>query len=141
MNTWSRFGAWKGCIVEFLVEREGGREGEARTLVLSLEGWATLTCSSVRCLSGSHLDTDFHFLPALEHQLFTDLVIQSRSNREYPVHKIILNAEKINTDEQFLKSSFYGFSDEVTQTLLHYIYTRCLPPNLSPNTEAKTKSF
>ena len=22
-----RFGAWKGCIVEFLVEREGGREG------------------------------------------------------------------------------------------------------------------
>ena len=108
---------------------------------MSLEDWATLTCTSVRSLSGNQLDTDFHFLPALEHQLFTDLVIQSRSNRDYPVHKIILNAEKINTDEQFLKSSFYGFSDEVTQTLLHYIYTRCLPPNLSPSTAQQVLEF
>ena len=136
-----RFGAWKGCIVEFLVEREGGREGGPRTLILSLEGWATLTCTSLRSLSGDCLDTDFDFLPALEHQLFTDVVIQSRSNRKYPVHKIILNAEKINTDEQFLRSNFCGLSDEVTRTLLHFIYTQSLPPALSLSTAQQALEF
>jgi len=136
-----RFGAWKGCIVEFLVESDNGSHGGSCTMVLSLEGWATLTCTSLRCLSGRRLDTNFDFLPGLEHGHFTDLAIESRTNRQYPVHKIILNAEKINTDEQFLKSSFFGLSDDVTQALLHFIYSRCLSPSLSPHTAQQVLEF
>ena len=125
------------------MESDGGSPDHpgSRCLVLSLEGWATLTCTSLRALSGKKIHTEFHFLPALEHGLFTDLTIQSRSNKQYPVHKIILNAEKINTDEQFLKSCFYGFSDEVTQTLLHYLYSRCLPPHLTHHTAQQVLEF
>lgn len=136
-----RFGAWKGCIVEFLVENEGSCRGGGRVMVLRLEGWATLTCSSVRRQEAGRIDTEFHFLPGLEHGLFSDLVIESRSKMQYHVHKIILNAEKINTDEQFLRSSFYGFSDEVTQALLHYIYSRCLPPDLTLATAGQLIEF
>ena len=73
----------------------------------------------------------FHFLPALENGDFQDFAIQSRSGREFPVHKTILRAQKINIDERFLKSVFDGFSDDVTQTLLHFIYSQSLPDNLS----------
>ena len=52
-------------------------------------------------------------------------MIVSRSGKQFPVHKTILSAEKINTDETYLKSVFFGFSDEVTGCLLHYIYSRC----------------
>ena len=52
-------------------------------------------------------------------------MIVSRSGKQFPVHKTILSAEKINTDETYLKSVFFGFSDEVTSCLLHYIYSRC----------------
>ena len=46
------------------------------------------------------------------------------SGKEFPVHKTILSAEKINTDERYLETVFFGFSDEVTGTLLHYIYSQ-----------------
>ena len=46
------------------------------------------------------------------------------SGKEFPVHKSILSAEKINIDERYLETVFFGFSDEVTGTLLHYIYSQ-----------------
>ena len=53
------------------------------------------------------------------------LILSSHwSGKEFPVHKTILSAEKINTDEKYLETVFFGFSDEVTGTLLHYIYSQ-----------------
>ena len=85
----------------------------------------------MRKLAENKIDTSFHFLPALENGDFQDFFIQSRSGKEFPVHKTILRAQKINIDERFLKSVFDGFSDDVTQTLLHFIYSQSLPDNLS----------
>jgi len=138
-----RFGAWKGCIVEFLVDNEhsGAQNNFPRNMQLTLEGWCSMTCQSVRKLGDSKFDINFHFLPALDHGIFHDFTIESRSNRAYNVHKTILNTVKINTDEKFLTSSFFGFSDEVTLTLLHFIYSRCLPPNLTRQTAHEVIEF
>jgi len=140
-----RFGAWKGCIVEFFVDSEHGVTHTwafPRSMVLTLEGWCSLTCHSIRKLSDEKFDTTFHFLPALEFGMFNDFTIESRSGREYQVHKTVLQAEKINTaDDKLLKSCFYGFSDEVTRTFLHFVYARCLPPHLSPSTAQQVIEF
>jgi len=128
-----RFGAWKGCIVEFKVESEHGASNcnLPWNMRLIMEGWCALNCQNVRKLAENKIDTSFHFLPALENGDFQDFFIQSRSGKEFPVHKTILRAQKINIDERFLKSVFDGFSDDVTQTLLHFIYSQSLPDNLS----------
>ena len=138
-----RFGAWKGCIVEFLVDNDHGATQTSfpRNMQLTLEGWCSMTCQSVRKLGDAKFDTNFHFLPALDHGDFHDFTIESRSSRAYKVHKTILNTVKINTDEKFLRASFYGFSDEVTKTFLHFIYSRCLPPNLTQQTAHQVIEF
>ena len=139
-----RFGAWKGCIVEFLVEADhvgAGKNSFQKTMKLSLEGWAALSCQNVRKLGNVKFDTNFHFLPALENGDFHDFVIESRSNKKFNVHKTILSAQKIITDERYLRSCLFGFSDEVTQTLLHYIYSQSLPLNLSQATAVQVMDF
>ena len=139
-----RFGAWKGCIVEFLVENDdvgAGKTSFQKTMKLTLEGWASLSCQNVRKLGDAKFDTNFHFLPALENGDFHDFVIESRSNKKFYVHKTILSAEKIITDERYLRSCMFGFSDEVTQTLLHYIYSQSLPKELSQTTAVQVMDF
>ena len=132
-----RFGAWKGCIVEFSVEVDH----LPRSMRLILEGWCSFTCHNVKKLEEAKIDTSFHFLPALETGDFHDFIIKSRSGKEFPVHKTLLAAEKINTTETYLKSVLFGFSDEVTITLLHYLYSQSLPHNLSPATASQVIEF
>ena len=52
-----------------------------------------------------------------------------------------MSAEKINTDERYLETVFFGFSDEVTATLLHFIYSQSLPESLSPATAGQVMDF
>ena len=136
------------------MEYESGSLGPAPGLAggmrLVMEGWSSLMCQvspshmqsrgihfiskayeidlyslqNVRKLSDNKIDSSFHLLPALQTEEFHDFVIRSRSGKEFPVHKTILSAEKINTDERYLESVFFGFSDEVTGALLHYIYSQ-----------------
>ena len=105
-------------------------------MLLSFD-WTILILQNVRKLSDSKIDSSFHLIPALENGDFHDFVIRSRSGKEFPVHKTILSAEKINTDERYLETVFFGFSDEVTRTLLHFIYSQSLPENLSPATASQ----
>ena len=117
------------------------QQGLPRTMQLSLDGWCSLRCQNTRPAGPARIDSVFHFLPAMETGDFQDFEIKSRSNRAFKVHKSILKTEKINTDEQYLQSSFFGFSDEVTQTVLHFVYSRCLPSNLSKQTAQQVMDF
>ena len=139
-----RFGAWKGCIVEFMVETDyvgAGKSSFQKTMKLTLEGWATLSCQNLRKLGDIKFDTNFHFLPALENGDFHDFVIESRSKKKFHVHKTVLSAQRIITDERYLRSCLFGFSDEVTQALLHYIYSQSLPQDLSQATAQQVMEF
>ena len=95
----------------------------------------------MRKLEETKIDTSFHFLPALESGEFHDFIVKSRSGKEFRVHKSILGAEKLNTHETYLKSILFGFSDDVTATLLHYLYSQSLPENLSPAVASQVKEF
>ena len=59
----------------------------------------------------------------------------------FPVHKTILRAQKISIDEKYLKTVFFGFSDEVTATLLSFIYSQSLPENLNIATATQVIEF
>ena len=108
---------------------------------LNMEGWCALSCQNVRKIAENKIDSSFHFLPALDHEDFHDFVIEARSGKKFPVHKTILSAEKINTDEKYLKTVFDGYSDEVTTALLHFIYSQSLPENLTVFTANQVIQF
>jgi len=124
-------------------------------MLLTLEGWCSLSLVSLNnrgsaegerglgfCSDKEQRDTSFHFLGARDHTVFHDFIIRSRSGREYPVHKTILAGMRLNTaDDHLLRSSFDGFSDEVTESFLHFIYSHSLPPNLSSSTAEQVIQF
>ncbi|XP_066973665.1 uncharacterized protein [Macrobrachium rosenbergii] len=129
-RTLLRFAAYNGHIIEFRLDQPVMSRD---LMLLTYDGWFMLQCEK---LSSPDVvpDLPYSLLPALTDGYFHDVVITSRSGRKFEVHSIILKSSMPGMDW----TDLCGLEDSALETVLHYLYSCSLPPDLSPATAQKT---
>lgn len=134
-----RFGAYAGQVFEFRCDDIQHHE----TMTLLFENWCILNCIWVKNgFVDTHCNIPFTLLPALDEGYFSDLVVISDNDKAFSVHSIILQlhcANEILFDDA--TNPFNGLPENVLCTILHYMYTECLPNNLDVETAKSIIDF
>lgn len=121
------FGSEAGYVIEFKMELTGD------TLVLTYENWFMLQCNRMSYKDIKN-EPPFSFLNALDGSYFSDLVIVASNGKEFKVHKTILTLSNPHLDWNQNPPPLTGLKDSVLYTILHFMYSECLPASLSEET-------
>ncbi|GIY25110.1 BTB domain-containing protein [Caerostris darwini] len=124
------FGAFVGHVIEFQVDRP-----KDDIIQLTYEGWFILKCERVLNVNSKQFQlTPYSFLCALVEGYFSDLTICAKNGKEFKVHKTILKLgnSAINWDASPCPLS--NLPEDVLYTVLHYLYSECLPDPLDDET-------
>ncbi|XP_071544090.1 uncharacterized protein [Panulirus ornatus] len=129
-RTLLRFAAYNGHIIEFRLDQPVMSRD---LMLLTYDGWFMLQCEK---LSTPEIapDLPYSLLPALSDGYFSDVTITAKSGRKFEVHSIILESSMPNMDW----NSLCGMEDSVLETILHFLYSCCLPSTLTASTAQKT---
>ncbi|XP_061196240.1 uncharacterized protein LOC133204507 [Saccostrea echinata] len=119
------FGTCAEHVIEFKVETSED------LMLLTCERCCILQCQKIKS-EDVELDSSYCFMPALEEGFFSDLVIKSKSGREFKLHSVILNLSIPQHD--WNSSPLNGMADNILTTIFHYLYNECLPSGLSEDT-------
>ncbi|XP_054262009.1 uncharacterized protein LOC128985991 isoform X2 [Macrosteles quadrilineatus] len=126
-----RFGAYQGHIIEFRVDQPEAHD----QMLMICDGWCVLHCRRSSATEPSQTsDATFSLLPALEDGYFSDLTIASSNEKKFAVHTCILQLSAPELDWTSDPPPLSGLREDVLGTILHYLYTECLPANLSEGT-------
>lgn len=79
-------------------------------------------------------NTTFSLLPALEDGYFSDIALRAANNKEFKVHSCIVQLLGNDIPWQAEPPPFFGVSEEVLGTILHFLYAECLPDNMTEAT-------
>ncbi|CAG0914750.1 unnamed protein product [Notodromas monacha] len=86
--------------------------------------------------------TCFSLVPALEKGYFSDLcLVNATGDRKFDVHRCILESALPGTSWEDVASLLSSFPAEVLSTALHYVYSDCLPINLTETTAQQCLKF
>ncbi|XP_050698520.1 uncharacterized protein LOC126986418 isoform X2 [Eriocheir sinensis] len=129
-RTLLRFAAYNGHIIEFRLDQPVMSRD---LMLLTYDGWFMLQCEKLGTPDVSP-DLPYSLLPALHDGYFSDVTITAKSGRKFEVHSIILESSEPDMDWKCLE----GLDDPALETVLHYLYARCLPPTLTPDTARRT---
>ncbi|XP_045105619.1 uncharacterized protein LOC123501098 isoform X3 [Portunus trituberculatus] len=129
-RTLLRFAAYNGHIIEFRLDQPVMSRD---LMLLTYDGWFMLQCEKLGVPDVSP-DLPYSLLPALSDGYFSDITITAKSGRKFEVHSIILQSSVPDIEWKSLE----GMEDPALETVLHYLYTRCLPPTLTPETAQRT---
>lgn len=132
-----RFGEYAGHVLEFKCDQRKPKD----SLLLSSEGLYTLRCKRVNDDISQHS----HFIPfslviALEDGYFSDFVIKSSNNKEFKTHLLILNLIGHGINWKSANHPLSNLPEDVLGTILHFLYSECLPENLSDDTAKQVMS-
>nr|XP_022318373.1 uncharacterized protein LOC111121395 isoform X2 [Crassostrea virginica] len=119
------FGTCAEHVIEFKVETSDD------LMLLTCERCCILQCQKVKS-EEMELDSPYSFMPALEEGFFSDLIIRSKSGREFKLHSILLSLAV--PSHNWKLSPLNGMPDHVLTTLVHFLYNECLPAGLSEET-------
>ncbi|XP_047118625.1 uncharacterized protein LOC124799129 [Schistocerca piceifrons] len=123
-----RFGAYAGHVIEFRVDHPDGQD----TMVLTCDAWCMLRCKRVvESDPDPPGDAPFSLLPALEDGYFSDVSITASNGRIFAAHSCVLNLSAPGVD---WGRQLAGLPEDVLGTVLHYLYSECLPANLAEGT-------
>ncbi|XP_067013462.1 uncharacterized protein [Anabrus simplex] len=126
-----RFGAYAGHVIEFRVEQTEAQD----MMLLTCEGWCLLHCKRVaEAEPDPPVDSNFSLLPALEDGYFSDLSITASNNKQFAVHTSILQLSAPELDWSQQPPPLSGLPEDVLGTILHFLYSECLPANLAEHT-------
>ncbi|KAK8390170.1 hypothetical protein O3P69_013023 [Scylla paramamosain] len=129
-RTLLRFAAYNGHIIEFRLDQPVMSRD---LMLLTYDGWFMLQCEKLGVPDVSP-DLPYSLLPALNDGYFSDITITAKSGRKFEVHSIILQSSVPDIEWRCLE----GMEDPALETVLHYLYTRCLPSTLTPETAQRT---
>ncbi|XP_069165667.1 LOW QUALITY PROTEIN: uncharacterized protein [Procambarus clarkii] len=129
-RTLLRFAAYNGHIIEFRLDQPVMSRD---LMLLTYDGWFMLQCEK---LSTPEIapDLPYSLLPALSDGYFSDIIITAKSGRKFEVHSIVLESSMPSIEW----SSLCGVDDAALETILHYLYSCCLPSTLTVATAHKT---
>lgn len=119
------FGTCAEHVIEFKVKTSDD------LMLLTCERCCILQCQKMKS-EDVELDNPYCFTPALEEGFFSDVVIKSKSGREFKLHSILLNLAV--PGHNWRLSPLNGMPDNILSTVFHYLYKECLPPGLSEDT-------
>ncbi|KAK7869304.1 hypothetical protein R5R35_012870 [Gryllus longicercus] len=126
-----RFGAYAGHVIEFRVERPEAQD----VMILSCDGWCVLHCKRIaETEPDPPIDSTFSLLPALEDGYFSDLSITACNSKQFAVHTCILRLSAPELDWSSQPPPLSGLPEDVLGTILHFLYSECLPVNLAEQT-------
>ncbi|XP_037804297.1 uncharacterized protein LOC119598661 isoform X1 [Penaeus monodon] len=129
-RTLLRFAAYNGHIIEFRLDQPVMSRD---LMLLTYDGWFMLQCEKLSTPDVAP-DLPYSLLPALSDGYFSDVTITARSGRKFEVHSIVLECSLPGMDWQDLS----GLEDAVLETVLHYLYSCCLPASLTTATAQRT---
>ncbi|XP_042857277.1 uncharacterized protein LOC122243695 [Penaeus japonicus] len=129
-RTLLRFAAYNGHIIEFRLDQPVMSRD---LMLLTYDGWFMLQCEKLSTPDVAP-DLPYSLLPALSDGYFSDITITARSGRKFEVHSIVLECSLPGMDWQDLS----GLEDAVLETVLHYLYSCCLPASLTTATAQRT---
>ncbi|KAK9873149.1 hypothetical protein WA026_021382 [Henosepilachna vigintioctopunctata] len=131
-STCLRFGEYAGHVIEFKSDQRKPKD----TVILSSESFLyTLHCKRVpEEVSEDNYQVPFSLLTALEEGYFSDLVITSKNEKQFHTHSLVLKIVGPDIDWHSSVHPLSNLLEEVLGTILHYMYTECLPENLSEAT-------
>ncbi|XP_045474802.1 uncharacterized protein LOC123680773 [Harmonia axyridis] len=136
-SAWVRFGEYEGQIIEFESDQRKPKE----SVILKAEGLYTLHCKRVPDeISEDKYQVSFTLLPALEEGFFSDVTLISSNNKQFQAHSLILDVIGKGTNWHSKSHSLSNLDEDVLGTILHYMYTECLPENLNEETAQKVLS-
>ncbi|GFW08975.1 uncharacterized protein TNCV_3475222 [Trichonephila clavipes] len=114
------------------------------TIQLTYEGWCILQCERLQKAltlfqvlnvnSKQFQSTPYSFLCALVEGYFSDLTICANNGKEFKVHKTILKLGNSAIDWDILPCPLANLPEDVLYTILHYLYSECLPDPLDDET-------
>ncbi|GFY36985.1 BTB domain-containing protein [Trichonephila inaurata madagascariensis] len=124
------FGTFVGHVIEFQVDRP-----KDDTIQLTYEGWCILQCERVLNVNSKQFQsTPYSFLCALVEGYFSDLTICANNGKEFKVHKTILKLGNSAIDWDISPCPLANLPEDVLYTILHYLYSECLPDPLDDET-------
>ncbi|KAL3270189.1 hypothetical protein HHI36_009246 [Cryptolaemus montrouzieri] len=127
-STCLRFGEYAGHVIEFKSDQRKPKD----SVVLSSEGLYTLHCKRIpEEISEDNYQVPFSLLTALEEGYFSDVVIISKNKKQFYTHSLVLSIIGQGIDWNSSSHPLCNLSEDVLGTILHYMYTECLPENLS----------
>ncbi|XP_076029990.1 uncharacterized protein LOC143018496 isoform X2 [Oratosquilla oratoria] len=133
-RTLLRFAAYNGHIIEFRLDQPVMSQD---LMLLTYDGWFMLQCEKVNTLEPSP-DLPYSLLPALSDGYFADIIIPARSGKKYEVHQVILSACVPDLNWTSDPPPLANTEDIVLETVLHYMYSCCLPHQLTVETAEKS---
>ncbi|KAJ8913824.1 hypothetical protein NQ315_003733 [Exocentrus adspersus] len=129
------FGAYAGHIFEFIPNKSN----PVNKVTLTCEGLCVLHCT--RCKDEASSETEascsvpyFTLLSALEDGYFSDITITASNNKQFKVHSTILELQADDIDWTSDALPFNNIPEDVLGTILHFLYSECLPDNLTEET-------
>ncbi|KAJ8937023.1 hypothetical protein NQ314_012105 [Rhamnusium bicolor] len=126
-----RFGAYAGHVFEFIPDKARPKE----SVTLTCEGLCTLRCVRINVDTPEvNFNIPFTLLPALEDGYFSDITITSSNNKQFKVHSTILELQGDDIDWNSDPPPFNNTPEDVLGTILHFLYSECLPENLTEDT-------
>ncbi|KFM67593.1 hypothetical protein X975_00360, partial [Stegodyphus mimosarum] len=129
------FGAIVGHVIEFRVDHP-----KEDAIQLTYEGWCVLQCERVYSINSKHY-VPFSFLCALEEGYFSDLSIFSNNGKEFKVHKTVLKLGNSSINWNASPCLLSNLPEDVLFTILHYLYSECLPCDLGEETARSCLAF
>ncbi|XP_054713392.1 uncharacterized protein LOC129222828 [Uloborus diversus] len=129
------FGTFVEHVIEFRVDQP-----KEDTIRLTYEGWCILQCERVSSANAKHY-LPFSFLCALEEGYFSDLRIIANNGKEFKVHKIVLKLGNPEINWDASPGPLDNLSEDVLFTILHYLYSECLPCDLKEETARNCVAF
>eukprot|EP00088_Acartia_fossae_P041357 TRINITY_DN4326_c0_g1_i2.p1 TRINITY_DN4326_c0_g1~~TRINITY_DN4326_c0_g1_i2.p1 ORF type:complete len:896 (+),score=163.77 TRINITY_DN4326_c0_g1_i2:159-2846(+) len=125
-----RFSAWRGNIIEFVIENLV--TSGTRSMDLTLEGWCTLHCIQIRRLDDENGDFPFNFCEALQENLYSDISIPIQS-KSLDVHSFFVSEE--------IRCKLEHKDEKLVNTVLYYLYNESLPADICPSTASQVADF
>lgn len=96
-------------------------------------------CEKVWKIEGAIMDP-FSLHSALAEGFFSDLTIKADSGKEFAVHKVILKATCPQLAWDLSPPPLSGSPEDVLSTVLHFLYTECMPETIQEETARKVQS-
>ncbi|XP_069124343.1 uncharacterized protein [Argopecten irradians] len=121
------FGTLAEHVIEFNVEISD------ELMLLTCDRCCMLQCQKVST-NNTKGDCHYTFGRALEEGYFSDLVITAESGHQFQVHSLILGLSCPEMDWWHSPPPLTGLREDVLGTVLHFLYTECLPKGLSEDT-------
>ncbi|XP_063445642.1 uncharacterized protein LOC134725615 [Mytilus trossulus] len=121
------FGTFREHVIEFKAEISDD------LMLLTCERCCMLQCQKI-CEEDPEVLEQYTYTEALDQGYFHDVAIKADTGKIFKVHSVILSMTAPGLAWTSTPPPLSGLKEDILETVLHYLYTECLPKGLSEET-------